>query len=41
MEGGGGVPISPFYLSLVLPSNRMKVIIRKGIHVGSSLLQMI
>ena len=38
---GRGGPISPFYLSLVLPSNRMKVIIRKGIHVNSSLLQMI
>ena len=37
----GGDPISPFYLSLVLPSNRSKVIIRKGIHVSSSLLQMI
>ena len=39
--GGGGGAISPFYLSLVLPSNRVKVMIRKGIHVGSSLLQMI
>ena len=38
---GGGGPISPFYLSLVLPSSRMKVIIRKGVHLGSSLLQMI
>ena len=37
-EGGA---ISPFYLSLVLPSNRIKVIVRKGIHVSSSLLQMI
>ena len=37
----GGDPISPFYLSLVLPSNRIKVIIRKGIRVSSSLLQMI
>ena len=40
-SGGGGGAISPFYLSLVLPSNRIKVIIRKGIHVNSSLLQMI
>ena len=39
--GGGGEAISPFYLSLVLPSNRSKVIVRKGIHVISSLLQMI
>ena len=39
-QGGGG-PISPFYLSFVLPSNRIKVIIRKRIHVSSSLLQMI
>ena len=38
---GGGGAISPFYLSLVLPSNRIKVIVRKGIHVISSLLQMI
>ena len=37
----GGGPISPFYLSLVLPSNRMNVIIRKGMHVDSNLLQMI
>ena len=41
MGGGGGGAISPFYLSLVLPSNRIKVIVRKGIHVSSSLLQMI